>query len=118
MGLFDFGSANTAGGSGKPGCSAGTAPKPPMPDPEKFRILKLEGVNDWSIAEVHYPACTTYGGRKLLVYAAPPGVVKRQAILDPHFLERDDRLSPVARFEPTTRGRALAKLLCQYRRGA
>ena len=94
--------------------SAGnSAPQPPEPNPKQFKILNLHEINGWTVAIIHYPGCTTHKGKKCLVFACDAKTVRNQAILDPHFLERNDRLSPVARFEPTKRGIALAKKLCQ-----
>ncbi len=99
-------SANTSSGN--------TTPQPPEPDPKQFEILDIEEVNGWSIARVHYPACTTYNGNKVMVFACDPDRVRKESILDPHFLEREDRLSPVARFEYTKRGLKLARRLCAW----
>ena len=91
-------------------------PQPPEPDARKFTIREAKGVNGWTVAIVNYPGCTTYDGNKCLVFACPPGVVTRQELLDPHFLERGDMLSPIARFEPTPRGIELAIQLCANRK--
>ena len=88
-----------------------STPSPPEPNPKDFSIESLTECHGWTIALVNYPACTTYGGNKLLVYDCGANRVRNQKILDPHFLEKD-RLSPIARFEPTERGMALSKVLC------
>lgn len=115
MGLKIFGSADRTVESrpiGAPGSGGGYAPQPPEPDARKFEILQAQEINGWTIAIVHYPGCTTYDGKKLLVFPCSSQKVRAQKLLDPHFLESNDVLSPVARFEPTKRGIELATLLC------
>jgi len=93
-----------------------SAPPPaPEPDPKRFRVVDTEEINGWTVAVIHYPACTTHGGHKLLVYPTTANLVKAQKILDPHFLEVDELLTPVARFEPTDEGIELARLVCRRR---
>lgn len=99
----------------KGGYDYSTPPPAPEPDPKRFRIVDTEEINGWTLAVVHYPACTTYGGHKLLVYPTTANLVKAQKILDPHFLEADELLTPVARFEPTDEGIELARLVCRRR---
>jgi len=100
-----FGASSNSGGSY-------TAPPAPEPDASRFEILETEGISGWTVALVRYPACTTYEGQKLLVYAASADEVRSQKLLDPHFLGQGGVLSPVARFEPTDRGRELARIVC------
>lgn len=88
-------------------------PSPPEPDPKRFEILELQEVQGWTVALVRYPGCTTYRGLKLMVYAVAPDRVRGQFELDPHFLEGEDALSPVARFPPTEEGRRLAEWTCR-----
>lgn len=92
--------------------SSGATTGAPVPDAKHFRILDLVEVSGWTVAVVHYPGCTTYEGCKLLVYDVPPERVREQTILDPHFLQREDRLSPVARLAPTEEGLRMARWLC------
>jgi hypothetical protein len=89
-----------------------TPPPAPEPDASKFEILDTEEMFGWTIALVRYPACTTYDGKKLLVYESTAEEVRSQTLLDPHFLGQQGVLSPVARFEPTERGRELARIVC------
>lgn len=84
------------------------------PDPYRFTIEQTLNVNDrYLIALVTYPDCTTFEGRKILVFA---GVTEDQLrsvqVLDPHFTRRKDVIAPIARFIPTRRGWAAAHLLC------
>jgi len=116
MGVIKFGSAERSIRSTPPGLSGGgdlaSIPKPPEPNPADFTIQKLHQINGWTIALVQYPACTTYNGLKLMVFDVEPATIEGEKILDPHFLDDPTRLSPVARFEPTEQGLALAKILC------
>jgi hypothetical protein len=91
-----------------------TAPRPPEPDPARWEILETRDLNGWCIVLAHYPGCTTYEGRKLLVYSYRSSEVRAQTLLDPHFLQKPGQLSPIARFEPTERGWQLAELVCRF----
>lgn len=103
------------GSSGSGGGAAYSPPPAPEPDASHFEILDATEINGWTVALVRYPACTTYDGKKLLVYATSPDEVRAQTLLDPHFLGQPGVLSPVARFEPTARGLELARLVCRRR---
>lgn len=96
--------------------SPSATPLPPEPDPRRWEILESTDIDGWCVVLARYPGCTTYEGRKLLVYPCSSESVRAQTLLDPHFLEDQGLLSPVARFEPTTRGRRLAEALCQIYR--
>lgn len=98
------------------GSAVGPASQPPEPNPKRFEIVQIQEVNGWTVAVIHYPGCTTYEGKKCLVFDCKIEVVKQQSIIDPHFLEREDRLSPIARFEPTDRGVFLAVQFCKKMR--
>jgi len=82
---------------------------PPNPDPSNFKILRMEELGTVLVIEVIYPDCTNYEGRKILLY---DNVTLKQLVLqgtiDPHFSENSDFHPPVARFEPTPRGWAMA----------
>ncbi len=74
------------------------------PDPRNFTIEKfLIEVGPFVAIMVHYPECSNFSGRKILVFR---GVSREQLIeakvLDPHFSETG--LSPIARFVPTEKG--------------
>lgn len=125
MGLRLFGSPSSGLGSSPKlfGGSSGTgtaqtyrAPPAPEPDASSFEILSTTEINGWTVALVRYPACPTYEGKKLLVYATTPDKVRSQELLDPHFLGKEGVLSPVARFEPTGRGLDLARVVCRHRK--
>lgn len=81
----------------------------PNPNPLNFQITRAEQVGSGLVLEVLYPDCTNYEGRKVLVYdGVTLGQLHAQGSLDPHFSDNAERISPMARFEPTERGWALA----------
>jgi hypothetical protein len=57
-----------------------------------------------------YPGCTTYEGRKILVFENSNLFELRvRDRIDPHFSGKS--FAPVARFEPTDRGWKLARIV-------
>jgi hypothetical protein len=89
---------------------------PPNPDPKQFRVEHYEKIGNGLVVLVVYPNCTTYEGRKVLVFASTSiTTVKSCKMLDPHFSDRLDPPAgtpiPVARFEPTDRGWRLARIV-------
>jgi len=81
-------------------------PLPPNPDPHTFTIERVKQTGDYVSVLVHYPGCTNYEGRKILVLA---GITEPQLramrVLDPHFLENGP---VIARFRPDELGWELA----------
>lgn len=86
-------------------CTAGCSVNP---DPARFTIIRHLELPAATLVEVHYPDADNYEGRKILVYRAKWAEVAGQKILDPHFCEHSEHLSPFARFEPTEEGWAFA----------
>lgn len=84
------------------------------PHPRRFRILRAESVGSFTIAEILYPDCRNYEGKKILVFESI-GVEKLKALsfIDPHFCDSDEHPSPIARFEPTKKGWRLALTLAK-----
>jgi len=81
----------------------------PSPNPTRFRILRTKQVGTTVIAEVQYPDCTNYEGKKVILWEdTNEAALMRRTTLDPHFAEQD---GPVARLEPTERGWRLATAL-------
>lgn len=83
------------------------------PNPRRFDVTRVEGVGCGLVVEVVYPDCTTYEGRKVLVFAHTREIdVRAATVLDPHFTDHAPAgaLVPVARFEPTDRGWQLARI--------
>jgi len=92
-------------------------PDPPNPNPYRFNVVRWEKHGDYLIAEVHYPDCTNYEGTKLLLYeGVTPEQLQKAKELDPHFSDNTMTISPVARFEPTERGWAMARKICHATR--
>jgi hypothetical protein len=85
-------------------CDCG--PRPPMPDPKCYAVLRSQYSQHYLVLEVQYPDCTNYEGRKILVFDCKVLDLVRQGAIDPHFSETG--FSPIARFEPTPRGWELA----------
>ena len=85
--------------------------KLPNPDPKHFSVMDFLQAGRHLIVKVVYPNCTNYEGVKIMVYANMEWeVFSKLTKLDPHFSKLE--LSPVARFEPTNRGWALAQHMC------
>jgi hypothetical protein len=79
----------------------------PNPDPSNFEIIGIWEDNGFTLLHVNYPGCTTYEGRKLLLYDKPHEYLVQQKILD----FSKDHLCPIARFEPTSKGQMMARVL-------
>ncbi len=86
----------------------------PNPDPNNYKIKKATGykIGDkkYLLVLIEYPDCTNYEGKKILVY---DGIDKsfyltNQKLIDPHFSENKNYISPIARFEPTEKGWKMA----------
>ncbi len=88
--------------------------QPPNPDPANFKILYGEQIGDFCLLKVRYFDCTTFEGKKVLVYKAPLTDVLKQETLDPHFSESKKFLSPIARFRPTEEGLKTAREFCDF----
>ena len=88
------------------GETVGIAVKDPRnPDPKKFNILHHVKEGKYVLLLVEYPGCTTFEGKKLLVFR-DLGLRKLLALteLDPHFCDDPSHPSPVARFRPDDQG--------------
>lgn len=80
------------------------------PNPACYQILDHEMIGDWLLVKIKYPDCTNYEGNKILVYKnVGLGELEIQGLIDPHFSDRKDYRSPVARFEPTSQGWQMAR---------
>ena len=86
----------------------------PNPNPENYRLLRHRPLKKCLIVEIQYLDCTNYEGRKILVFE---NIILydllKQKLIDPHFSESKKFISPIARFEPTTRGWVLACNFCK-----
>jgi len=90
--------------------------EPPMPDPANYSIISVVEIGYYTIVGVHYPGCTTFEGKKILVFhcISEDDLQKhddQRLPLDPHFSEKEG-VFPVARFEPTERGWKMANNFC------
>lgn len=84
----------------------------PNPDPNHYKILYYEKVGNYLIVKIHYYGCTNFNGDKILMYEnCNISDLSKQGKLDPHFSENKNYLSPIARFEPTSKGLNLARTL-------
>lgn len=93
-----------------------------QPNPWKYNIVYSEQIGHFLILFVHYPDCTNYEGKKILVYkdVTLEQLHKNQDSLDPHFFQKlknpgypDGKYhSPVARFVPTIEGKNMAYDFC------
>lgn len=86
----------------------------PNPDPSKYipqGIQELFHQNKWyTVFIADYPGCTTYRGRKILVYRGKKdSQLRGLKKIDPHFGLQ--KLSPCARFAPTGEGYEALKSL-------
>jgi hypothetical protein len=79
------------------------------PDPANYVILETYDIFGMLIVKIRYPNCTNYEGVKLLAYVdVTLEQLKKQKLIDPHFSNNPNFISPVARFEPTERGLEMA----------
>jgi len=87
----------------------------PTPDPTNYEILKSIYVNGYLLLSVKYPDSDNYEGKKLLLFDKNITVtqLKKQGMIDPHFSDNKEMLSPIARFEPTPRGWKMAYKFCK-----
>lgn len=87
---------------------------PANPNPKNFIPLLIEEVDGFTVAIIRYPNCTNYEGLKIMVYDGEiKGYIMNAKILDPHFCDHKECISPVARFEPTKRGWEMAINFCK-----
>lgn len=75
------------------------------PNPNEFNVICELKINNFFISEVHYPNCTNYEGRKILL---TKNSVTNKQYLDPHFTDESDL---IARFVPNVYGWEAAKKL-------
>lgn len=80
------------------------------PVPTNYTILRTEQIGKYLIAEILYPDCQNYEGKKICVFATTIKKLVNATSIDPHFQEKNP-LSPIARFEPTNRGWKAAMIM-------
>lgn len=82
------------------------------PDPKRFTLEKTLEVGTFVIVLIHYPNCTNYEGRKIIVFKdVTVENLRNLKSIDPHFCDKC-KISPIARFEPTDRGWEFAIKMC------
>jgi hypothetical protein len=80
----------------------------PNPKPDNYKILRRKTIGEYLMVEIQYLDCTNYEGRKILVFKCKLQDLLKQKLIDPHFSENKNFISPIARFEPTEQGGAFA----------
>lgn len=91
---------------------------PMLMNTKNYKVIKQYSYKNFIVLLLLYPDCTNYGGYKVLVFRGVQHVTElldRNKSIDPHFLE--NKVSPIARFEPTNNGWLMAKTLvhsCDY----
>jgi hypothetical protein len=73
-------------------------------------VISQEIIGRYSIVEAEYTGCTTFNGRKLMILKTDKKIGSKP--LDPHLLGKEHPV--IARFEPNTNGRRLAKMCALY----
>lgn len=86
---------------------------PGDPNPSKFIIQRACARGDFVVAEVVWPDAKNFEGRKIALYRATLTELAAATLLDPHFSEQQGPLVPIARFEPTEAGWAMALKLVE-----
>lgn len=76
----------------------------PNPKSDNYRIIDHWQFDKYLVIKIKYSDCTNYEGVKVLVFRATMKELKKQRLIDPHFSENKDFISPIARFEPTKEG--------------
>ena len=82
----------------------------PNPNPANYKILRYHAFEiGYLVLEIQYMGCTNYEGRKILVFNCKIQDLLKQKLIDPHFSDNKQMISPIARFEPTQTGWDFAK---------
>ncbi len=86
------------------------------PDPSKYITLNVKVIGKYLIVKVQYEEATNYEGVKILLFK---GVTmaellkKNGGVIDPHFSDNKEYISPIARFVPTEEGWRMAVEFCE-----
>lgn len=84
------------------------------PNPARYTLKYAEQIGNYLIVKIQYPDCMNYEGLKIMVYRnVTVEDLLKQKLIDPHFSDNYDWISPLARFEPTDWGMMCAKVFCQ-----
>lgn len=86
------------------------------PDPGNYKIINWETCGNYFLLLINYPDAKNFEGNKILLYKdiANPGelLIRTNNKIDPHFSK--DAISPIARFEPNSRGWNNAKTFIKF----
>lgn len=83
------------------------------PDPSNYEILLTQKIGKSLIVKLKYHDCTNYEGIKILVYHnVSIQEFMGQKLIDPHFSDSKEYISPIARFVPTDEGFNFAIHFC------
>lgn len=89
-------------------------PKLPNPDPTNYKIVKAKEIGNFLIVMLHYPDCTNYEGKKILLFQGVTLIdLVNQKLIDPHFFKDKKYASPIARFVPDDKGWDMAETLAK-----
>lgn len=81
------------------------------PNPNNCKILTHSTHGSYLVATIKYPDCANYEGLKVLLFKDITfEELSKQKGIDPHF-SKNNKFSPIARFEPTERGLEMCLLL-------
>lgn len=71
------------------------------PDPATYTLQRSEQIENFLILGINYPDCKNYEGNKILVFKDVTWKdLAKQKLIDPHFSDNPNKISPIARFEP------------------
>ena len=84
------------------------------PNPDNYTIEDDYETISGCVLLIKYHDCTNYEGNKVLLFRNTTiDEIKEQTLIDPHFSENTEFISPFARFEPTDKGWGYACLMLE-----
>lgn len=76
-----------------------------LTNPRKHKVIDIAISGNYTIAFLQYEGeGLQYEGKKILVYQGIIADDLTRNVIDPHFCEQEECISPLARFEPTPNG--------------
>lgn len=103
MGISIVRNSNTSN-CGCNGCSTKDEQPLSNPNPNRWQINRHVICGDYIVVDIHYPDCINFEGKKILVFKCGWSQLAKQKLIDPHFSDKNDKLYPIARFQPTREG--------------
>lgn len=86
----------------------------PSPKIENYSIIKSVQLRKNLVVLINYKDVTNYEGNKIMIYEnCTIEQLVKQELIDPHFSNNKNILSPIARFEPTDQGWELALFVAE-----